>query len=184
MTVLLCMSHTLLTEAAANYVSFFQHYEPFIPGLFDANASPDQYLQQSPFLFWVIVATGARGYSKDPTLYERIVRQVSRLALESLFSMTNLIPTIEAVLILCLWPTPVNTMFKDPSHALAGTAMQLAIVNGLHVFGHEQDFVRQTIECANSEVCLRFRLWVHCVTIFQRSAVFDLVKTRTNLQQH
>lgn len=59
-------------------------------------------------------------------------------------------------------------MFKDPSHALAGAAMQLALVNGLHVFDHEQDFVRQSIERNVSEVALRLRLWVHCVTIFQR----------------
>lgn len=170
--------------ATANCVRFFKYYEPLIPGIFDTSATPDQYLELSPLLFWAIIVTGARGYSGDPTLYERIVRQVSQMALESLFSMTNLIPTIEAVLILCLWPTPVSTMFKDPSHALAGTAMQLAILNGLHVFGHEQDFVRQSIECVNSEVCLRFRLWVHCVTIFQRLVTFKLIRVATNPQQH
>lgn len=166
----------------ADNESFFQHYEPYIPGIFDATTSPDQYFEQSTFLYWTIVATGARKYSEDPTLYERIVRHISQMALGSLFSMANLIPTIEAVLILCLWPTPINTMFKDPSHALAGTAMQLAMVHGLHIFGHEQDFVRQSIECAKSEVSLRFRLWIHCVIIFQRSVVSD--NTRSVAHPH
>lgn len=59
-------------------------------------------------------------------------------------------------------------MFKDSSHALCGVAMQLAVQNGLHVFGREQDYSRQNIDAANSEVALRFRLWIHCVVIFQR----------------
>ena len=147
---------------------FFEHYEPFIPGLFDYNTTPTRFYEQSPLLFWCIVATGARRYTEDPILFERVVRQILQIALTSLFSLSNSIPTIEAVLILCSWPMPVNTMFKDATHALAGVAMQLAVQNGLHIFGREQDFVRQSIDEARSEVALRFRLWIHCVIIFQR----------------
>ena len=139
--------------------------------------TPDRFYEQSPLLYWSIVATGARRYPEDPILFERVVRQILQVALASLFSLSNSIPSIEAVLILCSWPIPVNTMFKDPTHALAGVAMQLAVQNGLHFFGREQDFVRQSIDEARSKVALRFRLWIHCVIIFQRwghlSQIFD-----------
>lgn len=152
----------------ANCGRFFRHYEPFIPGIFDGCASSNTYFEQSPFLFWTIIATGARSYPDDPIVFERVIRQILRIALGSLFSMANPVPTIQAVLVLCLWPAPINTMFKDPSHALAGAAMQLAVGIGLHVFGNEQDFVRQNIDANDSETSLRFRLWIHCVMIFQR----------------
>ena len=152
---------------------FFEHYEPFIPGLFDSSMTPYQFYEQSPLLFWSIVTTGARRYAEDPILFERVVRQILQIALASLFSLSNSIQTIEAVLILCLWPIPINSMFKDSTHSLAGVAMQLALQNGLHILGREQDFVRQSIDEARSEVALRFRLWVHCVIIFQR---YELVQ--------
>ncbi|KAJ9629054.1 hypothetical protein H2204_008994 [Knufia peltigerae] len=60
-------------------------------------------------------------------------------------------------------------MFHDSSHPLAGIAMQLAVQNGLHIFGREQDYSRQNINAADSKVSLRFRLWVHCVIVFQNT---------------
>ncbi|KAJ9610476.1 hypothetical protein H2200_005253 [Cladophialophora chaetospira] len=150
-------------------VRFFAHYEGFIPGLFDPNMLPERYYELSPFLFWCIVATGARRYADDPTLFQRIVSQVLKIALETLFSFSNPFPKIQAVLLLCLWPIPTNTLWQDSSHALAGVAMQLAVQNGLHIFGHEQDYARQNIDTANSEVSLRFRLWIYCLVVFQNT---------------
>lgn len=147
---------------------FFAHYEVFLPGLFDPSAPPKQYYEQSPLLFWCILATGARRYTDDPTLFQRVVSQVLQIALSTLFSYSNHVSTIQAVLILCLWPIPTNTLFQDSSHALAGVAMQLAVQTGLHIFGHEQDYSRQNIDTANSEVFLRFRLWIQCLMTFQK----------------
>jgi transcriptional regulatory protein LEU3 len=111
------------------------------------------------------------------------------LALPALYSILQPIPAIQAVLLLCSWPMPTSTLFTDPSHALAGAAMQLAIQNGLHILCREQDFARrptkkeddlgpspaQSIDpkseiglwSADGEIVFRIRLWVHCVTVFQ-----------------
>lgn len=129
---------------------------------------PEQYYQRSPLLFWSILATGARRYTDDPTLFQRVVSQILQIALGTLFSFSNPVTTIQAVLILSLWPIPTNTLFHDSSHTLAGVAMQLAVQNGLHIFGREQDYSRQNVNEANSEVTLRFRLWIHCVVTFQK----------------
>ncbi len=129
---------------------------------------PEEYYERSPFLFWSIVATGARRYADDPTLFQRVVSQVQQIALGTLFSCSNPIPTIQAVLILCLWPIPVNSMCQDTSHTLGAVAMQLAVQNGLHILGHQQDYERQNINTSNSEVSWRFRLWIHCVLTVQK----------------
>lgn len=59
-------------------------------------------------------------------------------------------------------------MFRDSSHSLAGVAMQIALQNGLHIFGREQDYSRQNIDAGKSDVSLRFRLWIHCIMTFQK----------------
>ena len=92
------------------------------------------------------------------------------IALPSLYSISRPIPAIRAVLVLCLWPLPISTMWKDPSHALIGAAVQLAVQNGLHVVGHEQDFARTLSKSTESERLSRARLWIHCLIIFQRRA--------------
>ena len=92
------------------------------------------------------------------------------IALPSLYSISRPIPAIQAVLILCLWPLPISTMWKDPSHALIGAAVQLAVQNGLHVVGHEQDFARTLSKSTESERLGRARLWIHCLIVFQRRA--------------
>lgn len=146
---------------------FFTHHAQFIPGVFDATKTPEEYHDESQFLFWSIVCTGARRYTEDPILLERVASQIMGLALPSLYSMSNAIPAIQAVLLLCLWPLPINTMFKDPSHAMIGAAMQLALQNGLHHFDREQDFARTKMTSGEENRLFRARLWMHCVNIFQ-----------------
>ncbi|KAL9094240.1 MAG: hypothetical protein Q9165_003380 [Trypethelium subeluteriae] len=140
---------------------FFQYYEKSIPGIFKPEMTPSQYYEKSPFLFWSLVSVGARKYSEDPLLLEVVTRYVMDVAVLSLYSMSNALPAIQAVLLLCLWPLPVNTTVKDPSHALAGAAMQLAVQNGLHVYGHQQDFYRENVECRYADKKFRALLWIH-----------------------
>ena len=160
-------------------------------GIFDPAITPNQRFLQSPLLFWAIVCTGARRYTKDPTIFARLSKQMVAFALSSLISSPRPVPSIQAIILLCAWPLPMNTIYKDPSHALAGAAMNMAIQNGLHVLCHELDFASRptkqreeyispkpgssagaTFEVnfpdADSEGIFRIRLWVHCLIIFQR----------------
>ena len=127
------------------------------------------------------MSVGARKYTEDSTLLELVTKHIMAFAVSSLYSMSDAVPAIQAVLLLCLWPLPVNTTVKDPSHALAGAAMQLAVQNGLHVYGHEQDFYRENVKCKDTNKLFRARLWVHCATVFQRLVVFQVDRVATDL---
>ena len=159
--------HSKLAFVMLTWSSFFERYADFVPGLCDEYMSPAQYHDLSPFLFWAIVGTGARRH-RDLVLLERVAKHIMDIALPSLYSISQPIPAIQAVLILCLWPLPISTMWKDPSHALIGAAVQLAVQNGLHMVGHEQDFARTLSKSTRSEILGRARLWIHCLIIFQR----------------
>ncbi|CAK7234882.1 hypothetical protein SBRCBS47491_009099 [Sporothrix bragantina] len=125
------------------FTLFFDFYSPFLP-ILDASTSPDEYFQQSPFLFWIITYIGSRRYTRDPTLLYRLAPKINSMALLALES-SRPIQTIQGILLLCLWPVPVNTMHRDFSLVLGGAALHLAMQVGLHVAGPGQDFSRTMV---------------------------------------
>lgn len=130
--------------------------------------SPNQYYGQSPFLFWAILSTGARKYHQDSTVLEKSSKRLMEIALPSLFSLEGPICAIQAVMLLCMWPLPMSTTFKDPSFAFSGAATQIAIQSGLHIAGHEQDYSRARFRRSDEERTFRARTWIHWTIIFQR----------------
>ena len=118
-----------------------------------------------------MACTGARRFH-DVGYFQQAASKVRELVTASILQIQDPIPTIQAILILCLWPLPVDTMWKDPSHTMAGAAMQLAVQNGLHKFRHEQDFRRTQINSSDRNMRpFRIYLWLNCVIIFQRSVI-------------
>ena len=151
-------------------VRFFKNYASFLPGIFPSDIPFMSYHAQSPFLFWIMACTGARRFH-DTGYFQQAAGKVRELLAASLLQIQDPIPTIQAILILCLWPLPVDTIWKDPSHTIAGAAMQLAVQNGLHKFRHEQDFRKAQINSNDRNMrVFRVHLWLSCVIIFQRSA--------------
>ena len=142
-----------------------------MPGVLQTSlANPDDVFQYSEILFWVVVSTGARKYQNDPTLLESLQQPVARLAQHSLLNPDHATANIQAAIILCLWPLPMETLFGDPSHAIAGAAMQLAIQIGLPYYKSRQDFTRTAVQHSHLEEGFRDRLWVYCTIVFQRFA--------------
>lgn len=105
---------------------------------------------------------------RDPTVLQRSARRIKDIMFSSLFSLNQVAPTIQAVLLLLLWPLPIETRFKDTSHALIGAAMQLATQNGFHSFGNQQDFARTRLQPIEDAKIFRARLWMYCIIVFQR----------------
>jgi transcriptional regulatory protein LEU3 len=121
-----------------------------------------------------MACTGARRFY-NLAYFQQATSKVRELVTASLLQLQDPIPTIQAVLILCLWPLPVDSGWKDISHTLAGAAMQLAVQNGLHKFRHEQDF--RSTQMNNSDRntrVFRIHLWLNCVILFQRSVIASL----------
>jgi hypothetical protein len=161
---------------------FFQHYALAVPGIFDGDKNPDAVYDTSPFLFWTIVYVGSRKYSRDPTIAGSLTRPLNELARQSLFDPEHALSTIRAAIAFCLWPPPINTTFKDPSHAIMGAAFQLAIQIGLPFAFRKQDFTRVPIERADIDLLFRPRLWMYCQTVVQWLVVYldPTIRVRTN----
>lgn len=157
-----------LDEEQTNLVlRFFAHYASFFEGMFDHVLIPEETYEISPFLFWTIVCVGSRRYVKDPTIVERLGRAIFGLGLSSLFSVEDPMTTIQASLILCSWPPPITSIHKDPTQAIAGATMQLALQHRLHVFSEGQHFTKARPSPSEADKQLRLRMWTHCLVTFQ-----------------
>lgn len=137
-------------------------------GLFHGLKNPNILYEYSSVLFWTVVYVGSRNYTRDPTILERIIAPLQTEFQQSLFDPEDSIPSIQAALLLCLWPFPVDTLFKLRTHVVAGAAMMLAMQKGLHVSGRAQDFVRVPLSQSITEKQFRKTLWMHCQIVFQR----------------
>ncbi|KAK3657968.1 hypothetical protein LTR22_009195 [Elasticomyces elasticus] len=156
------------------YETYLRSYAPVVWGLFDQEQSPDDLYHSSPLLFWAVMYVGSRGYQKDPTASESIMGPLKALLHHALFDPENAIPTIQAAVLVCLWPFPVDSTFKDPSHAVAGAAMHLAVQKGLQYASRKQDYARVALVQAEADRMFRARLWAYCVVAFQGWAVYVL----------
>ena len=146
---------------------FKTYYAPCLAGLFDSLHSSNELYEYSHFLFWCVIYVGARKFSKDPTIIESITKPLRMLTQESLFDPERAIATIQASLLLCLWPFPISTTFRDQTHIIAGAAMQLAIQKGLPYVSRKQDFSRTPLKQSEADNVFRARLWAYSLMIFQ-----------------
>ena len=147
---------------------FFKHCHYFLPVL-DSTMTMHQYLTMSPFLFWAIIAVGSRHYAQDPTILGRLTPKVMKMALESCLDPHSHISTIQGLLLICHWPFPMDTIYKDPSIMFSGIILQLAVQNGLHTIGKRLDFVRDPFVFDNEDQePFRARLWIHCKAVCEK----------------
>lgn len=148
---------------------FFDKNLRFLP-IFDKRIRPNDCHTASPFLFWTIVVIGSRRYTKDPTLILILAPKVLNLAKNAIFSSERALATIQALLILCTWQMPIDTLQKDITPQLAGAMLQLATNIGLHVYGSVQDFSRIPLRYDTEQRSFRTRLWAVCLWTSQRYA--------------
>lgn len=137
---------------------FFDKNLRFLP-LFDKEVRPNDCFAASPLLFWTIIVIGSRRYVKDPTLILLLAPKVLNLAKSAIFASERILQTIQALLLLCTWQMPIDTLQKDVTPQLAGAMLQLATNVGLHVYGSVQDFSRVPLRHDFQQRSFRTRLW-------------------------
>ena len=159
--------------------------------MFDQTITPDEHYQNSRLLFWTIVGTGARRYKRDPTIFDRISKRFTEKLMSLVCVMDNQSAAVQALVVLCTWPLPVTSLFKDASPAWAGLAISLAIQGGLHTVCKEEEFARKpdtrrplvgmpaarlvhsapnpVTNSARAKIAFRTSLWINCLISSQRS---------------
>ena len=114
------------------------------------------------------IVQGGRKYSKDASLVQALRKPIQQLARDAIFEIDRAISTIKAILILCLWPLPIDSMFSDATFALAGVALQLGVQKGLPYASSTQDFTRKAIAQNEKDRQYRVSLWFFLVEVTQK----------------
>ncbi|KAK5956200.1 Regulatory protein leu3 [Knufia fluminis] len=87
---------------------------------------PDEIYSSSPLLFWAIIAAASCW-----KVQSQLDNEVKTLVAATLHSNRS-IQTIQALLILCVWPFRISRLQEDPSHFYIGLASQMCLQLGLH----------------------------------------------------
>ncbi|KAL6708534.1 hypothetical protein ACN47E_002515 [Coniothyrium glycines] len=151
------------------FTLFFTQYHPLFP-IIDPTKTPNEYHDMCPFLFWAIIVTGSRRYVEDPMILEKTSQHITPLAFSSMALRSSPIPVIQGLLILCTWRLPTNSMYKDMTHLMCGSAVHLATQIGLHVAGVGQDFARMPLKKDQDLKVCRAKLWLSCVIVSIRTS--------------
>ncbi|KAJ2963134.1 hypothetical protein NQZ79_g1796 [Umbelopsis isabellina] len=142
---------------------YFEKMHIYLP--FRMIRSVDSIHQLCPLLFWVIVAVASR----DRVLVKSLIPHVQRMTSDIMLKPVRNVETVQAILILCLWPFPYSSQLDDQSFFLCGMALHIGLQIGLHrpeyafQFSSKQDVLRTSIP-------IRRTTWIACFVVNQMLA--------------
>ncbi|KIW69083.1 hypothetical protein, variant [Phialophora macrospora] len=145
---------------------YFSTYHPFLPFLNPAK-SPNRCGNESPILFWMIIAVAARRLSTNPTLLTRLARSVPELIWKGAQALPHTLGLIQGLVLACAWPFPTSSSTTDPSYMYAGLMVQAALQMGLHRPSNPDDFTKYHSRLSPEQVKERRDTWIACNVVAQ-----------------
>jgi hypothetical protein len=153
---------------------YFEYYHPFLP-LLDHYKLPEQYLRDSPLLFWSVIAVASRRYEDEPNLMTSLIAPVNKLVWSSMQVVPHDYNIVKALCLLCTWPFPTSSTSNDPTFIWSGMMMHIAMQIGLHRPRHTQDFSKLRVELREEELKDRVKTWAICNIVSQRFVFLELI---------
>ncbi|KAJ3545622.1 hypothetical protein NM688_g5606 [Phlebia brevispora] len=135
---------------------FFERINPFFASLDGEIHCPQKLIWLNEPLFTVICALASRHYIQRPGLYDVLMDIATDLAGDALIRGFKSVETVQAFLLLGVYPVPKKKWVDDRSWLYMGAAVRLAQEIDLHkppTGSDEQDNVN------------RLRTWMNCFTV-------------------
>lgn len=146
---------------------FFGYFHPYLP-ILNEGLSPDETYDRSPLLFWTIIIIAARAYKEEPGLCSNLTMPLNRLLWSKISDVPYSHWTIQAILLLCLWPSNTPSMINDPSLTLISIARTGCVHIGLHRPEVMQDYNRVRFRMHPEQLEEAVKLWVGCFIVAER----------------
>lgn len=158
------------------------HHSPFVTILTDCRfyarfhshfpILPEQHIFLSRYnfnklLLWTVLAIASRESSQHATLYSNLVDPVRRLAGDVYASQSRSFETVQALLLLCVWPFPFQQTINDPSPMYIALASQIAYQLGLHRPSFRADYTENNLPQADPGELARKKVWFGCCIVNQ-----------------
>ena len=140
--------------------SYFISYHPYFPILPDQQTFLAEY-DDNRLLLWTVLAIASKGHDEYPYLYSSLVDPVRALAADIYAPQSRSLRTMQALLLLCVWPFPFQQTVNDPSSMYCSLATNIGYQLGLHRPLHRSDFyegAEQPLQCTAVEK----KTWYGC----------------------
>lgn len=144
---------------------YFTHYHPYFPILPGQHEFTAEY-DSNQLLLWTVLAIASRGREDLPTVYASLVEPVRRLASDIHAPQSRSLKTMQALLLLCVWPFPHQQTINDPSPMYCSLATHVGYQLGLHRPLHRSDFKDSAIRLTTSDLTDR-KTWYGCFIVNQ-----------------
>lgn len=116
----------------------------------------------SPLLFWTIIVIASSKHPLHGNHFCSLQVPFHRLLSEHLTRSIRSIWTIQALLLLCLWPFPVANQLDDPSWEFCGIAVAAALKMGLDECPVPWG---ESIRPTPVELTWRLKTWLGCFLV-------------------
>ncbi|KIX00116.1 uncharacterized protein Z518_10253 [Rhinocladiella mackenziei CBS 650.93] len=154
--------HLTATHVNELFRIYFTRCHPYLP--FALNRSIESIYERSPTLFWVICAVASTDTARSQ--FESTVR---RLVADVLIPTAGNVETVQALLILCMWPFPFTSQRNDPSFIHGAIATQIALSIGLHRPSMDFDSISER-SIGKEDEEIRKTTWQACFVVNQIQA--------------
>jgi hypothetical protein len=118
--------HLSPQEVKELFLVFARHQHKHLP-IVEVRRSVNMIHATTPFLFWTIITVALRGSTWSLRLLDAIRTPYDDYLGKVLIRTPLSMSSIQALLLLCLWPFPVPTQRNDPSWNLCNVALAAAV---------------------------------------------------------
>ncbi|KIW13611.1 hypothetical protein PV08_08801 [Exophiala spinifera] len=153
-----------LERAQTLFATFFETCHAFLP-IFDASRTSPKCHDNSPLLFWAIIAVSSRRIGDD--LLSSLTPELTRLLWTVIGGGLFSLPNVQALLLLASWTPPDMHLWTDKSLVLARLAMTSAEMMGMNRPGCEGEYSKQSTNFTSLDIAERSRTWLASVALCQ-----------------
>ncbi|KIX00718.1 uncharacterized protein Z518_09783 [Rhinocladiella mackenziei CBS 650.93] len=173
-------------QVTEHFKTYFGRCHRYLPFKMRAHSADDIY-SKCPLLFWVICAVTSSLKSQF-----QLAPMIQAMIADILHSSAHSIETVQALLILCMWPFRITKLIDDPSYFYCGLATQIGLQLGLHRPNqtHSHHYSAETNSTGKDDE-VKLTTWLACFVVNQMqssclgippstSADFHLLKSFDN----
>ncbi|GAD96987.1 conserved hypothetical protein [Paecilomyces variotii No. 5] len=143
------------------FTYFSRHYERHLP-IIDLGKPVEAILTDSPLLFWTVVIISIRKHPLHCAHFQYLKAPFKRLLSDYLVASIRSVYTIQALLLLCLWPFPVEKQTDDPSWEYCAVAVAAVFKMGLD---DSQTSWIDASEPPSDNLACRLKTWLGCFIV-------------------
>jgi Fungal specific transcription factor domain/Fungal Zn(2)-Cys(6) binuclear cluster domain len=150
------------TQVKEFFMTFFARCHVYLP--FKIGGSSETIFHTCPLLFWVICTVAA-----PPSLRSQLESPIKELVRDVLEAPGS-VETVQALLILCMWPLSFSWNRYDSSFRYSGLAIHIGLQLGLHRPTLVDDFNLEN-PTAEPDIETKKTTWLACYIISQMQVV-------------